>query len=167
MKCGGCLFSLLLDSELEVKMDAIADFVLELNDSNDPEIRDCVQGPLLAHSAMQIGKSSLRNLNVLLRGPFGQVRGGLLGHTSGGWLTIELVYLPQSLRGRGVGRSLVEYAESEAGDRGCHHAWLDTAEFQARGFFEAIGYACFGQLSDFPQGQGRYFMSKRLRPGGI
>jgi len=148
-------------------MDAVADYVLELNDSDDPEIRDCVQGPLLAHRSIKSGESSLRSLNVLLRGRFGQVRGGLIGRTGSGWLTIELVYLPPSLRGKGVGRSVVERAESEATDRGCHHAWLDTAEFQARGFYEAIGYSCFGQLSDFPQGQGRYFMSKPLREGDI
>jgi hypothetical protein len=53
-------------------------------------------------------------------------------------------------------------AESEAIVRGCHHAWLDTFEFQARGFYERLGYRCFGELNDYPTGFARYFMKKAL-----
>ena len=53
-------------------------------------------------------------------------------------------------------------AEGEAMKRGCHAAWLDTFEFQARAFYERIGYSCFGTLPDFPKGSSRYFMSKAL-----
>jgi hypothetical protein len=35
-------------------------------------------------------------------------------------------------------------------DRGCHRAWLDTFEFQSRGFYERLGYTCFGERSDYP-----------------
>jgi hypothetical protein len=41
-------------------------------------------------------------------------------------------------------------AESEALARGCHSAWLDTFEFQARVFFERLGYECFGTLDHYP-----------------
>jgi hypothetical protein len=46
--------------------------------------------------------------------------------------------------------------------RGCHNAWLDTFEFQARGFYESLGYECFGELPDYPKGHARYFMKKAL-----
>jgi GNAT superfamily N-acetyltransferase len=44
---------------------------------------------------------------------------------------------------------LILKAEQEALSRGCHSAWLDTFEFQARGFYERMGYECFGALSDW------------------
>jgi hypothetical protein len=47
--------------------------------------------------------------------------------------------------------------------RGCHSAWLDTFEFQARGFYERLGYSCFAELRDYPPGFARYFMKKALR----
>jgi hypothetical protein len=53
-------------------------------------------------------------------------------------------------------------AEREALARGCKHAWLDTYEFQARGFYEKLGYRCFGELDDYPTGFSRYFMQKAL-----
>jgi len=40
--------------------------------------------------------------------------------------------------------------------------WLDTFEFQARGFYERLGYTCFGELKNYPTGS-RFFMSKRLQ----
>lgn len=63
---------------------------------------------------------------------------------------------------KGVGTELMTRAEAEAASRGCHSAWLDTFEFQARGFHERLGYRCFGELSDYPPGFSRYFMKKRI-----
>ena len=37
-----------------------------------------------------------------------------------------------------------------------------TFEFQARGFYERLGYRCFGELNDYPTGFARYFMKKAL-----
>jgi hypothetical protein len=53
-------------------------------------------------------------------------------------------------------------AETEAVARGCHSAWLDTFAFQARPFYERLGYTCFGELNDYPNGSARYFMKKTL-----
>ena len=65
-----------------------------------------------------------------------------------------------SLRGQGAGRALMAHAEAHAVAEGCHSAWLDT--FQARGFYEAFGYQVFGTLEDYPPGQRRSFLRKRL-----
>jgi hypothetical protein len=53
-------------------------------------------------------------------------------------------------------------AEQEAITRGCRGAWLDTFSFQARGFYERLGYAVFGTLDDYPPGQNRIFLHKVL-----
>ena len=55
-------------------------------------------------------------------------------------------------------------AEAEAVRRGCASAYLDTFDFQARPFYERLGYQLFGQLDDFPPGGSRYFLRKRLDP---
>jgi ribosomal protein S18 acetylase RimI-like enzyme len=51
-------------------------------------------------------------------------------------------------------------AEQEAKARGCRGVWLDTYSFQARGFYERLGYAVFGTLDDYPPGQSRIFLHK-------
>ena len=68
------------------------------------------------------------------------------------------------IRGQGLGSKLMLQAENEAALRGCHSAWLDTHKFQARGFYEKLGYEIFGELSDYPTGYSRYFMKKALIP---
>ena len=64
----------------------------------------------------------------------------------------------------GILRSAGTRAEAEAIRRGCLGAWLDTFSFQARGFYERLGYAVFGALADYPPGHDRFFMQKPLVP---
>lgn len=90
----------------------------------------------------------------------GGLAGGLIGVAAWDWLFVEAVWVDAALRGSGAGRALMEAAERHARERGCHAAWLDT--FQARGFYEALGYQVFGSLPDYPAGQTRWFLSKRL-----
>jgi GNAT superfamily N-acetyltransferase len=88
--------------------------------------------------------------------------GGLIGHVGFGWLFVRLFFLPEDLRGQGLGKELLRRAEDEARARGCVGAHLDTFGFQARGFYEKQGYAVFGTLPDCPPGHSRFFQSKRL-----
>jgi len=45
---------------------------------------------------------------------------------------------------------------------GCRISHLDTFDFQAKGFYEKLGYTVFGVLEDCPEGHNRYYMSKKL-----
>jgi GNAT superfamily N-acetyltransferase len=92
----------------------------------------------------------------------GEFAGGLTGNLAYGWLFIDLLWVADRVRGQGHGRSLVLAAENEASARGCRNSWLDTFSFQARDFYERLGYSIFGELEDFPPGHCRYFMRKAL-----
>ncbi|TCZ56740.1 GNAT family N-acetyltransferase [Roseicella aquatilis] len=94
----------------------------------------------------------------------GALAGGFCGSMAWDWLFVEALWVAAAQRGTGAGRALLAAAERQAVAAGCHSAWLDT--FQARGFYEALGYAVFGQLGDYPAGQTRWFLRKRLIPPG-
>ena len=66
------------------------------------------------------------------------------------------------MRGAGLGRQLLQRAEAIARERGCHGLWLDTFSFQARGFYEKLGFSLFGEIEDYPPGHSRFFLRKRL-----
>jgi hypothetical protein len=53
-------------------------------------------------------------------------------------------------------------AETIARERGYIGVWLDTFEFQARPFYEKLGYEIFGQLESGPGAIARYFLKKRF-----
>jgi GNAT superfamily N-acetyltransferase len=101
-------------------------------------------------------------LCIAIKDEHGNIVGGLWGHTACGWLFTELLVVPQESRGAGLGTQLMSMAEAEAVQRGCHSAWLDTHEFQAKGFYEKLGYTEFGRLENFPTGYARHFFQKKL-----
>ena len=47
-------------------------------------------------------------------------------------------------------------------EQGCIGAWVDTFSFQARGFYEGLGYRLAGEINDHPRGGARYFPAKRF-----
>ncbi len=104
-----------------------------------------------------------RRFALRLDGSTGGLVGGLSGVMPWGWLFVGALWVDAAVRGQGAGRTLMARAEAYAAEQGCHSAWLDT--FQAKGFYEALGYAAFGSLEDYPGGQTRYFMRKRLTTG--
>jgi ribosomal protein S18 acetylase RimI-like enzyme len=76
------------------------------------------------------------------------------------WLFVEALWVDDAWRRRGIGRALLAQAEAHAVAAHCHSAWPDT--FQARDFYQALGYRQFGALDEYPDGQTRYFLCKRL-----
>ena len=136
-----------------------------LTDQPDSAAREAILGGLLAFNVAQAGPHAARPLAVLITDPAtGQAIGGLWGRTAWRWLFVDLLFVPETLRGGGLGASLMQRAEAEAIQRGCLGAWLDTFSFQARGFYERLGYAVFGALADYPPGHDRFFMQKPLVP---
>lgn len=91
-----------------------------------------------------------------------EILGGLWGATGYGYLHVDMLIVPDAMRGQGLGSKLMRQAEEEARRRGCRGSYLETFDFQARGFYEKAGYSVFGQLDDTPPGHTRYFMKKKL-----
>jgi GNAT superfamily N-acetyltransferase len=104
-----------------------------------------------------------RNLAIAIRDPdSGEPVGGLCGRTAGGWLAIELIFVPETFRGMGLATQLIAMAEEEAKRRDCHSAWLDTMNPQALTLYRRLGYDIFGELKDYPVGFNRFFLQKKL-----
>jgi GNAT superfamily N-acetyltransferase len=87
---------------------------------------------------------------------------GLVGGTYWKWLYVQLLWVDEGWRGRGLGSSLLARAEAIAIERGCQNAHLETHDFQNPGFYEHRGYRVFGQLADLPEGHTKFFLHKRL-----
>jgi len=139
------------------------DVRLELSANDRQSDRAAIFDPLIEYNKAIVGDPVLLPLNILVRGDGETVLGGLTACTAYGWLSIDLLYLPEDLRKQGLGKRLLQAAESEAIVRSCHSARLDTHEFQgARGFYEKNGYETYGEIADYPTGYPRYFMKKSL-----
>ncbi len=137
--------------------------MFEVTDAPPAEALEAIGNGLTAFNAADVGPSERRPLAILVGGPQAKgQRGGLNGYTGWGWLFVQWLWLPEDLRGQGLAGKLLQAAEDEARRRGCHSAWIDTFNPQARRAYERQGYQAFGELVDFPIGRTRVFLKKSL-----
>lgn len=131
-------------------------------DEPDAADRKAIAAPLVAYNLSKVPTLDIQPLVIALHDEHDHVVGGLWGETALDWLHVDLLAVPESMRGQDVGTALMHRAEAIARERGCVGAWLDTFAFQARGFYEKLGYAVFGEIPDHPVGGARYFLRKRF-----
>jgi GNAT superfamily N-acetyltransferase len=118
---------------------------------------------LVNYNASRVGETPFRQFALLLREPQRvEIVGGLYAYLLYDWLSIELLIVPEHYRGHGFGTELMRRAEAYAVNAGCVGVWLNTFSFQARGFYEKLGYEVFAALDEHPRGSQRFFLRKRL-----
>lgn len=133
-----------------------------LEAERDPAAEAAVTGGLAAFNRETFGRVDTRTLDILVRDERGSIVGGLLGRSSLGLFFLDLFFLPQELRGGGLGARIMAQAEGEARRRGCTAAFVYTVTFQAPGFYEKYGYRRFGEVACPPDGATRIFLTKPL-----
>ena len=141
---------------------AAADEV-QIDDEVMPADEAFVVRGLLAFNEDRLGPANERPVKFVARDSTGVVVGGILGHTRWRWLYIAKLWVDERARGHGLGRRLMAAAEDLALSRGCTDVSLDTFEYQARPFYEKLGYELFGTLEGYPPGSRQYYLRKRLR----
>ena len=120
---------------------------------------------LLAFNASVMGEAGGTPFALVIRAPgSAEIAGGLWALTLWGSFYIALVITPDDARGQGLGSELMAGAEAEARRQGCREMWLDTFAFQARPFYERLGFTVFGQLDGPAPAFPRWFMKKPLAP---
>jgi GNAT superfamily N-acetyltransferase len=92
----------------------------------------------------------------------GNTIGGLLGGTYWNWLYIELFWVDENERSKGMGTTILEKAEEIAVRRGCQSAHLETHDFQSLEFYKRRGYSVFGELTNLPEGHTKFYLCKQL-----
>ncbi|MGE7956225.1 GNAT family N-acetyltransferase [Pseudomonas sp. NPDC089530] len=137
--------------------------VIVIGDVLDSAFETLLGKGLAAFNEQLAGYNDRQPLAVELKDPAtGQVLGGISGRTSLGVLFIDLFYLPEHLRGSGLGARLLAACENEGRRRGCRSAVLYTLSFQAPQFYEKHGWQRFGEIPCDPAGSSRIFMRKAL-----
>jgi GNAT superfamily N-acetyltransferase len=109
-----------------------------------------------------IGPMKPRLLVIPIHDDAGSVAGGFWGCTLFQWLHAQLLYIPEPLRGRGMGSAIMTIAETEARKRGCIGSHVTSFSFQAAPFYRKLGYTLFGRLDDYPPGHDLLHLRKRF-----
>lgn len=134
-----------------------------LTETADDRLDALINDGLNAFNDEVTGYSDRRPLSVVVRNPgTGEILGGAKGRTSLGLLFVELFWLPEALRGSGLGSRILRMMEEEGRRRGCRSAVLFTISFQAPDFYRRHGWRVFGDIPCDPPGTSRVFMTKDL-----
>ena len=111
----------------------------------------------------RVGEDGHTPLNIVEYDTNGNIIGGILGGTYWGWMYVDILWVHENHRYKGIGSKLLLEAEKEAVHRGCHHVHLDTMSWQAPEFYQKHGYEVIGILPDIPNGNQKYLLMKALR----
>ena len=121
-----------------------------------------VRKSLLQFNNNCVGNDNHTPLNFVEYDSNGNIIAGILGGTYWGWMYVDILWVHENHRKKGIGTKLLLEAEKEAVRRGCHHVHLDTMSWQAPKFYKKHGYEIIGVLPDIPSGNQKYLLMKAL-----
>ncbi|WP_394204734.1 GNAT family N-acetyltransferase [Shewanella waksmanii] len=101
-------------------------------------------------------------LNWTLVDEQGKLIAALTGQLLWDWLYIDELWVDEVGRGTGIGKQLMQTAESYAIEQQLSGLWLWTQSWQAPGFYLSLGYSEFTRFEDFPKGYSRIGLRKPL-----
>ena len=93
-----------------------------------------------------------------------RIIGGVNGVLNVGyWAKIDMFYVDDEFRGRDIGTRLMNEVEKFARQNLCIGIYLSTWDWQAKGFYEKMGFSVFGVLNNSPKvGSTKYEMKKEF-----
>jgi len=141
-------------------------FVVAPEAEPDETTQIILMSGLASYNESQVGPDPVRlpqnHVCIVARDGDSRVRGGLQGVAVGAWLAIDLVWVEEAFRGRGLGSRLLAEAEDEGRRRGCKWSILATFDYQAPNFYSRRAYVEYARMEDFPYGHTRFQLRKEL-----
>lgn len=135
---------------------------LRVTDEPTEEDKEEIYQGLLEYNLARIENKDVEELGVFLEDEAGKKIGGLTGETHGNWLEVEYLWVEEAHRGEDIGTALMNRAETIARERGCKYAFLNTFGFQAKGFYQKLGYEEVFTLDEYPLTGTRHYLTKNL-----
>ena len=129
----------------------------------DAEIEE-LRERLIEFNVSKHGYTDVSKMGVFIRDDGGALEAGVYAYGWGGVLEVELLWVSESARGRGLGSRIMRAVEDEARSLGFSKIVLDTFSFQAPGFYEKLGFRITSTIDNFPEGHSHYLLVKELSP---
>ncbi|WP_137221347.1 GNAT family N-acetyltransferase [Shewanella sp. MEBiC00475] len=108
-----------------------------------------------------LGDKTTEPLTIVARNDKGEIIGDVAGRTIYNNFLINVVWVDDLYRGKGLGQELMKIAEVEAIKHGCLITQLDTLDFQAPQFHPKVGFTIIGTVPKFTGSPERYVMMKQ------
>ena len=124
------------------------------------EDTDFLTHGLSQEAAKKKGMRPIQSYGFFLKNDKGQTVGGVCGFCYYGCLYIDDLYIEASYRGQGWGHKLIEAAESFGRDQKCTIFTVNTMDWEARDFYEKLGYSVEFARKGYENNSTLYFLRK-------
>jgi GNAT superfamily N-acetyltransferase len=131
------------------------------DDPEDKVLAQMIAG-LRAFNLAAVPDLKSHKITAAIRDEAGALHGGVVGRLAGDSVYMEVVWTDDEARGRTFGSEAMRLVEEEAKRLGAREAWLYTMSFQAKPFYEKLGYTQFAELPWLDARHARHFMRKDL-----
>ena len=87
---------------------------------------------------------------------------GILARLLEDCIYVEMLWVDEAFRRRGLGRRLLAQVEEEERKWGARRIELDTFSFQAPDYYPKLGFREFARVEPYSGAYGRYYFIKEL-----
>ncbi|MGE4574413.1 GNAT family N-acetyltransferase [Parachlamydia sp.] len=99
---------------------------------------------------------------VYARDANAEVIGGLSGDILGSSACIDYMWVDEKYRCQGIGTRLLKELEAYAKAKNCTHVQLFTYDFQAKKFYQKLGFQCVSSISNWVENYELNFFKKEI-----
>lgn len=133
-----------------------------LEDDPDDIVTKAAIAGMRAYNAAQVPGLQSHKITAALRDDDGKICGAVVGKVAGDSVYMEVVWTDDDVRGTGRGSEMMRLVEDRARELGARWAWLYTMSFQAKPFYEKLGYHEFAAQPWLGGKHAQHFMRKDL-----
>lgn len=138
------------------------DYELRFKESASPEEMSALIEGINIESAEAKEMGKIIPFAYLIKDSTGKTLAGVTGVTLYGCLEIDTLWVHPEFRKKDWGKQLVHEAEKLGKKRGCTFAYVATMDWEARPFYEKLGYKLESTREGFENGSKMYILRKPL-----
>lgn len=121
-----------------------------------------IRKKLIEFNSKHVPNGIYKEINLGLKDDNKQMFAGLNSALSWNWMEIDILWVDENHRGKGLGGGLLLEAENIARANNCSFIKLNTFSFQAPEFYKKYGYEVMAIIEDAPLGSTHYYFKKML-----
>lgn len=133
-----------------------------VSEENYDQLRPLIKKGLLAFNHPFLGEWRDQTFTIYAENEDADIVGGICGSYANDYMKIEWVWIDEQYRGQGLGRKIFNQLHDLALAKNCKYIDLETLEFQAKDFYEKLGFKLIATLPNWVGGYDAYIMRKFL-----
>lgn len=133
-----------------------------LDETDNKKIKQTIARGVSDFNEPYFGPESQEDFSLYIENDKGIIISGITGKAGQKYAWVNVMWVDQSYRGRGLGRLLWQQLENYLVSKNCPLVLVGTLEFQAKLFYEKLGCRHQGTIQAWMGGYDQHFFEKKL-----